>query len=121
MDIFVKDNQGKDIEGIVWNQNTTVFVDFTNPRGMTYWARQIERFHSEVPFDALWVDMNEPYNFRNGTADNVCPDDNLERPPYVPGGDPLSTHTLCMTAQHHLGSHYNVHSLYAHYETVATN
>ena len=121
LDIFVKDYQGKVLEGRVWNRNTSVFVDFTNPKAFAYWARQIDSFHKEVPFDALWVDMNEPTNFDDGSI-HGCPIENpLESPPYVPGDDPLLTHTICMTAQQYLGVHYDVHSLYAHYETVATN
>lgn len=122
MDIFVKNSTGQPICGKVWNRNTTVFVDFTNPNAVEYWAKQLDNLHQQVKFDGLWVDMNEPYTFVTGSDQSpACPDDPLERPSYVPGGDPLNTHTLCMTAQHYLGAHYNVHSIYAHYEYFVTN
>lgn len=64
--------------------------------------------------------MNEPANFYNGHADG-CPDhQKLETPPYVPGGEKMSTKTLCMSDQHHIGPHYNVHNIYAHLEAELT-
>lgn len=65
--------------------------------------------------------MNEPSSFVDGTNDG-CPDDELENPPYVPqveGGN-LYSRTLCMTAKHYAGSHYNIHNLYGIYEAEVT-
>ncbi|KAI1296675.1 Lysosomal alpha-glucosidase [Halotydeus destructor] len=121
LDVFVKNQDGTTLQGKVWNRNTTVFVDFTNPKAFLYWAKQAESFYKEIPFDGLWIDMNEPYNFLNGSIVGCPEEDPLENPQYVPGGDPLHIHTLCMTAKHYLGNHYDVHSLYAHYETAASN
>lgn len=57
--------------------------------------------------------MNEPSNFFDGTA-NGCPNNNLENPPIVPAvvGNKLSTKTLCMSAKHAIGNHYDLHNLY---------
>lgn len=64
--------------------------------------------------------MNEPSNFYNGHEDGCPRDQKVERPPYVPGLDPLCTRTLCMSDQHYSSSHYNVHSVYSQLEARAT-
>ncbi|KAH9373897.1 hypothetical protein HPB48_012034 [Haemaphysalis longicornis] len=42
------------------------------------------------------------------------------KPPYVPGDEDLSNKTFCMSDQHHLSSHYDVHNIYAHLEAILT-
>jgi lysosomal alpha-glucosidase len=73
-----------------------------------------------VPFDGSWNDMNEISDFFYGSA-NGCPNTSLEYPPYLPGGIKLQDKTLCMTAKHYAGDHYNVHNLYGLYMDFATN
>lgn len=63
--------------------------------------------------------MNEPSNFFNGGIDG-CPKSPYETPQYVPGGNLLTTKTICMTAKHYHSTHYNEHNLYAYREAVAT-
>ncbi len=36
-------------------------------------------------------------------------------------GGRLMEKTLCASAQQHLSSHYNLHSMYGHFEAIATN
>ena len=67
----------------VWPDSTTVWPDFTHPNVDQYWTGQISQFHSNVQFDGLWIDMNEPSNFVDGSVDG-CPISGLEVPPYVP-------------------------------------
>lgn len=66
--------------------------------------------------------MNEPSNFYNGKIEG-CGNNHLDNPIYVPNvvGDLLSTKTLCMSARHHLGPHYDVHNTYGTSEAIATN
>ena len=65
--------------------------------------------------------MNEVSNFVTGSLEG-CPKDNpLENPPYLPGNRSLQSRTLCMSAKHYAGDHYNVHSLYGLYMAIATN
>eukprot|EP00731_Ephydatia_muelleri_P009962 Em0005g548a len=46
----------------------------------------ISQFHSNhVLFDGLWIDMNEPSNFLDGSVDG-CPTSSLEDPPFIPMG-----------------------------------
>lgn len=120
MDVFVKNVTGGIVYAKVWNYVSTVFPDFTHPNSSRYWTRQFRKFHDVVPFDGAWIDMNEPSNFYNG-HENGCPrDQKVERPPYVPGPDPLCIRTLCMSDQHYVSSHYNLHSIYSQLEARAT-
>ncbi|KAL3218506.1 hypothetical protein MRX96_050696 [Rhipicephalus microplus] len=120
MGVFVKNVTGGIVYAKVWNYVSTVFPDFTHPNSSRYWTRQFRKFHDVVPFDGAWIDMNEPSNFYNG-HENGCPrDQKVERPPYVPGPDPLCIRTLCMSDQHYASSHYNLHSVYSQLEARAT-
>lgn len=120
MDVFVKNVTGGIVYAKVWNYVSTVFPDFTHPNSSRYWTRQFRKFHDVVPFDGAWIDMNEPSNFYNG-HENGCPrDQKVERPPYIPGPDPLCIRTLCMSDQHYVSSHYNLHSVYSQLEARAT-
>uniref|UniRef100_A0A9J8ADS9 Lysosomal alpha-glucosidase n=1 Tax=Cyprinus carpio carpio TaxID=630221 RepID=A0A9J8ADS9_CYPCA len=96
----------------VW-PGPTAFPDFTNPTTQDWWTDCIRVFHSKVPVDGLWIDMNEPSNFVQGSVDG-CPDSDLEKPPYTPGviGGQLNAGTLCVSAQQYLSNHYNLHNLY---------
>ncbi|KAI6220383.1 Maltase-glucoamylase, intestinal [Aphelenchoides fujianensis] len=55
--------------GVVWPDNHTAFPDFFDFTGSTqqWWADEIANFHTVLPFDGLWIDMDEPSNF--GTND----------------------------------------------------
>jgi alpha-D-xyloside xylohydrolase len=64
MDIFIKDVTGKDFLGQVW-PGPTVFPDFLHPDIDEYWTKEISDYHSQVPVDGLWIDMNEVSNFCN--------------------------------------------------------
>ena len=45
------------------------FPDFISREGQRWWLDQVRAFYADVPFDGLWVDMNEPSNFCTG---HVC-------------------------------------------------
>jgi alpha-glucosidase (family GH31 glycosyl hydrolase) len=40
------------------------FVDFLHPNGTTYWKGQLARLQKSINFSGIWLDMNEPSNFR---------------------------------------------------------
>lgn len=65
-DIFVKNSSGGLFIGKVWNRHSTVWPDFTHPSALSYWKSLLETFHKQIPFDGVWLDMNEPSNFYNG-------------------------------------------------------
>ena len=69
--------------------------------------------------------MNEPSNFVDGQKDLGClKNDNLNNPKYIPRyieGSKLYSRTVCPSARHALGSHYDLHNLFGLFETIATN
>uniref|UniRef100_A0ABM0GVL5 Lysosomal alpha-glucosidase-like n=1 Tax=Saccoglossus kowalevskii TaxID=10224 RepID=A0ABM0GVL5_SACKO len=119
MDIFIK-LDGKYIEGKVWT-NVTVFPDFINPRTSEWWYRMISEWYKKVHFDGLWIDMNEPVQFGNGSLIG-CPQSKYDNPPYTPGifEGILKAFTLCASADQYKSKHYDVHSLYGLTEMKAT-
>ncbi|NXD84177.1 LYAG glucosidase, partial [Halcyon senegalensis] len=119
--VFIRNATGQPLIGKVW-PGPTAFPDFTNPETHEWWHDMVKDFHDQVPFDGMWIDMNEPSNFVEGSQDG-CPNNNLEQPPYVPGvfGGRLQAGTICASSQQHLSSHYNLHSLYGLTQAIATH
>ncbi|NXK82726.1 LYAG glucosidase, partial [Amazona guildingii] len=119
--VFIRNATGQPLIGKVW-PGPTVFPDFTNPETQEWWHDMVKDFHDQVPFDGMWIDMNEPSNFVEGSQDG-CPNNNLEHPPYVPGvfGGRLQAGTICASSQQYLSSHYNLHSLYGLTEAIASH
>ena len=37
-----------------------------------WWKTLVREFHAVLPFDALWIDMNEPANFITGHQGEGC-------------------------------------------------
>uniref|UniRef100_A0A7N9ALJ1 Alpha glucosidase 2 n=1 Tax=Mastacembelus armatus TaxID=205130 RepID=A0A7N9ALJ1_9TELE len=107
--VFIKDNDGKTLIGKVW-PGLTAYPDFSDDVTHEWWYDNLQRFHQKVPFDGLWIDMNEPSNFLDGST-NGCPSNSLENPPYTP---------VCATAQQKQSIHYNMHSLYGLMEAKAS-
>ncbi|NXT18858.1 LYAG glucosidase, partial [Syrrhaptes paradoxus] len=119
--VFIRNATGQPLIGKVW-PGPTAFPDFTNPETHTWWHDMVKDFHDQVPFDGMWIDMNEPSNFMEGSQDG-CPSNSLEQPPYVPGvfGGRLRAGTICASSQQYLSSHYNLHSLYGLTEAIASH
>ncbi|NXI05212.1 LYAG glucosidase, partial [Pachycephala philippinensis] len=119
--VFIRNATGQPLIGKVW-PGPTAFPDFTNPETHEWWYDMVKDFHEQVPFDGMWLDMNEPSNFVEGSQDG-CPNNNLEYPPYVPGvfGGRLQAGTICASSQQYLSSHYNLHSLYGLTEAIASH
>ncbi|XP_068007377.1 lysosomal alpha-glucosidase isoform X2 [Melanerpes formicivorus] len=119
--VFIRNTTGQPLIGKVW-PGPTAFPDFTNPETHEWWHDMVKDFHDQVPFDGMWIDMNEPSNFVDGSQDG-CPNNNLEQPLYVPGvfGGRLQAGTICASSQQYLSSHYNLHSLYGLTEAIATH
>jgi alpha-glucosidase (family GH31 glycosyl hydrolase) len=43
------------------------FPDFLHPSAAEWWIKGI-LFHDQMPFDGMWIDMNELANFYIGTS-----------------------------------------------------
>ena len=120
--IFIKDENGNIAKGVVW-PGGTYFPDFSSHKTYSYWARQVERlFNSGIEFDGIWIDMNEPSSFIDGSV-NGCAFNALNNPPWTPPivGGSLFSKTLCPSFRQAMSEHYNVHNLYGLHETKATH
>lgn len=118
--VFITNGTGEPLVGEVW-PGPCVFPDFSNPETRDWWQDMVAEFHAQVPFDGMWIDMNEPSNFVKGSV-NGCPDDELENPPYVPGvvGGTLRAATICASSHQYLSRHYDLHNLYGLGEAEAS-
>nr|XP_060642833.1 lysosomal alpha-glucosidase-like [Anolis sagrei ordinatus] len=118
--IFINNTQGEPLIGKVW-PGLTAYPDFSNPDTHQWWLENLNSFHSIVPFDGIWIDMNEPSDFMDGSSEG-CSQGELDNPPYVPAvlGGFLSAKTICTSARQSTSAHYNLHNLYGLMEAKAT-
>lgn len=67
MNVFFKNprNQAEYYTGEVW-PGVVHFVDYLHPNATTFWKEQLHRLHKSVNFSGIWLDMNEPSNFKGG-------------------------------------------------------
>uniref|UniRef100_A0A672ULX4 alpha-glucosidase n=1 Tax=Strigops habroptila TaxID=2489341 RepID=A0A672ULX4_STRHB len=100
--------------GEVW-PGQTVFPDFTNPDCTSWWVEECTLFYNTVPYDGIWIDMNEVSNFVQGSG-NGCEQNDLNYPPFTPSilDKLMFSKTLCMDAVQKWGKQYDVHSLYGY-------
>uniref|UniRef100_A0A8D2D8J1 Lysosomal alpha-glucosidase n=1 Tax=Sciurus vulgaris TaxID=55149 RepID=A0A8D2D8J1_SCIVU len=119
--VFITNETGQPLIGKVW-PGSSAFPDFTNPETLDWWQDMVAEFHAQVPFDGMWIDMNEPSNFVKG-SEHGCPNNDLENPPYVPGvvGGTLQAATICASSHQFLSTHYDLHNLYGLTEAIASN
>uniref|UniRef100_A0A7S3KG97 Alpha-glucosidase n=1 Tax=Euplotes crassus TaxID=5936 RepID=A0A7S3KG97_EUPCR len=101
-----------------------VFVDFMYHGAPNYWAEQMKKLNEKLPFDGVWLDMNEitsecdGYCYRNQRAED--PIDN--RLFYWPGGRDLEQGTVSIDVQHEFGAkELDTHSLYGFWQTYFSN
>eukprot|EP00830_Metopus_es_P013391 TRINITY_DN3243_c0_g3_i1.p1 TRINITY_DN3243_c0_g3~~TRINITY_DN3243_c0_g3_i1.p1 ORF type:complete len:828 (+),score=128.41 TRINITY_DN3243_c0_g3_i1:125-2608(+) len=115
---------GKDqpLVGVTW-PGYSVWIDFLHPAAESFWEECLAHFHEKVPFDGLWLDMNEPSNF----CDGECPDethyiyyqfplDFYDDLYYNPTHRGIERGTVSMEALHYGGTvhqpEFNYHNLY---------
>ncbi|KAH9288316.1 hypothetical protein KI387_032433 [Taxus chinensis] len=144
-DIFVKKG-GAPYLAQIW-PGPVYFPDFLNPKTLSFWTNEISEFHNMVPFDGLWLDMNEVSNFCSGITCSlpkdgdcprkdaqtdcclVCSDANKtiwDDPPYKINAAgihrPLGINTMAASAVHYNDIlEYNAHNLYGLTEVIVTN
>uniref|UniRef100_A0A0X3PGG6 Lysosomal alpha-glucosidase n=1 Tax=Schistocephalus solidus TaxID=70667 RepID=A0A0X3PGG6_SCHSO len=122
MGVFINDSRSeKPLVGMVW-PGETVYPDFLKNETSEWWFHMAKDFREKVPYDGLWIDMNEPANFNAGSLTGCDPANKLDYPPYVP---PITDYslfasTICPSALHQCIPHYNVHNMYALSEAKVT-
>lgn len=65
LDVFLKNVSHSEnyYVGEVW-PGRVHFVDYLHPNASYFWKTQLDRLYQKVPFSGVWLDMNEPSNFR---------------------------------------------------------
>ncbi|XP_075583620.1 maltase-glucoamylase-like [Pelecanus crispus] len=119
--VWVNESDGvTPLVGEVW-PGRTVFPDFTNPDCTSWWVEECKKFYKQVPYDGIWIDMNEVANFVQGSS-NGCEQNNLNYPPFTPRvvDRLLYSKTLCMDAVQKWGQQYDVHNLFGYSMTLST-
>ncbi|PIK61599.1 putative sucrase-isomaltase, intestinal [Apostichopus japonicus] len=116
-DVEVDDSQDWDYQTEFY-RSFAAFPDFQKPQTKEWWSQEVNDFHNKIPFDGIWIDMNEPANFVVGSVTG-CTDNKYDFPPYHPQiwGATMADKTLCMNALQNLNEstqtvHYNMHNLY---------
>uniref|UniRef100_A0A8D0F190 P-type domain-containing protein n=1 Tax=Strix occidentalis caurina TaxID=311401 RepID=A0A8D0F190_STROC len=106
--------------GQVW-PGRTVFPDFTNPDCTSWWVEECKIFYNQVPYDGIWIDMNEVANFVPGSSKG-CEQNDLNYPPFTPRvvDRLLYSKTVCMDAVQKWGRQYDVHNLYGYSMILST-
>jgi alpha-glucosidase (family GH31 glycosyl hydrolase) len=104
--VYVKDALGKDFVGAVWPGDTT-FVDFFHPNASQYWQDMLNILYKKVPFDGVWLDMNELSNFCNGPCSTPTTPptgfDYTNDLPYHPGSVKIEDATIPLNCTHYNG------------------
>jgi len=78
--VFTTESDGRTpYIGKVW-PGTVGFPDFLHVNASSWWSGQISSFLDKVPYDGLWIDMNELSNFVDGSVFNTS--DPVNHPPY---------------------------------------
>ncbi|KAG0566331.1 hypothetical protein KC19_7G055400 [Ceratodon purpureus] len=147
LDVFMLNGTGESrYIAQVWPGPSNI-PDFLHPNAEKWWTQEIADFHGVIPFDGLWLDMNEPANFCSGPNcyygptivcseilwkccmicdNNASSLDKWNNPPYAINnfGDkrPLYIKTVSLDALHHDGSKsYDTHNIYGMTEAIATH
>lgn len=108
-----------------------IMPDFTSPYARNMWAQWVYDFNYDeeaAPFDGLWIDMNDPSTFCTGECSNAAcvgektsEMEKLSNPYYTIGHKRNMEHeTLDLASRQYLGNHYDLHNMYAFYESIAT-
>ncbi|EKG18238.1 Glycoside hydrolase family 31 [Macrophomina phaseolina MS6] len=84
---FLKNPDGSEYIGAVW-PGYTVFPDWLIDTAVPWWSDELVRWHKEVPFDGIWIDMSEVSSFCVGSCGSGNLSLNPAHPPFSLPGEP---------------------------------
>lgn len=73
-DIFIKSGMYKSTKynnnliSEVWPK-VAVFVDWFNQKCVNMWWTGLRDLYEQLPYDGIWIDMNEPWGFQTAELD----------------------------------------------------
>lgn len=67
MNVFLRDHlkPKQFYVGEVW-PGKVYYIDYLHPNSSEYWKIQLKRLNNKLNFSGIWLDMNEPTNFKGG-------------------------------------------------------
>ncbi|KAF2139822.1 glycoside hydrolase family 31 protein [Aplosporella prunicola CBS 121167] len=86
-DVFLKNPDGSEYIGSVW-PGYTVFPDWHANESVSWWSDEMVRWHGEIPFDGIWIDMSEVSSFCVGSCGSGNLSLNPVHPPFALPGEP---------------------------------
>ncbi|OJD35735.1 alpha-glucosidase [Diplodia corticola] len=86
-DVFLKNPDGSEYIGAVW-PGYTVFPDWLSGASVPWWSDELVRWHKEVAFDGIWIDMSEVSSFCVGSCGSGNLSLNPAHPPFALPGEP---------------------------------
>ena len=134
-DVFIKsgnskrrDNDPLGLKGILYGRvwpGYSAFPDFTKNEATQWWIKSLNSYYKALPFDGLWLDMNEASNFGVGAMipeDVVDPSESVKsKLIYSPGSRDIETQSLSVDGVHSDEySEINYHSLFGFLQGIAT-
>ncbi|KAL2369273.1 hypothetical protein BDBG_17409 [Blastomyces gilchristii SLH14081] len=85
MHIFLRNPDGSVYIGAVW-PGYTVFPGFSASGSREWWSTELKEFFNKVPYDGIWIDMNEVSSFCVGSCGSGNLTLNPVHPPFqLPG------------------------------------
>lgn len=123
--VFIKDpnDSSKPFIGKVW-PGPAVYIDWLKDGAEGYWIDEMSKLHDILPYDGMWIDMNEASNFCDGFCykDQEVKDTIQNKLFYTPGARDLNIKSISIDALHADGStEFEAHSLYGFYMSKATS
>lgn len=84
---FLLNPDGSLYIGAVW-PGYTVFPDWlSNPAASKWWQKSVSEYHEKLPFDGIWIDMNEAASFCVGSCGSGNLSHNPVHPPFLLPGE----------------------------------
>ncbi|KAJ5726735.1 uncharacterized protein N7483_008092 [Penicillium malachiteum] len=84
-DVFVKNPDNSTYIGSAW-PGYTVYLDWHNEKAHEFWTNELVTWHEKIPFDGIWIDMNEVCSFCVGSCGSGNRTMNPVHPPFeLPG------------------------------------